>query len=70
MENNINANINSTDCIKSTTKLGETIYRNICSNETDTVPWGGGDWFLFGGLLLLPLLFLLFILSLIKMIFE
>lgn len=44
MEGNVTANINSADCIRSTTKFGETIYLNICNGQTHTVPWGGADW--------------------------
>lgn len=67
METNINANINNAECIKSTNKIGETVYQNICNGQLNTVPWGAADWaiiVLFGGMLLT------IIIGFIRMIFD
>ena len=42
--NNNDVNFNYIQCIKTETKFGETIYYNICNNETKSVPWGSADW--------------------------
>lgn len=42
------------ECVKATSKFGETIYHNICTGGTSVVPWGNADWALaivVGGLL-------------------
>lgn len=43
----INFNHNAAECIKSTSKIGETIYMNICNGSISSVPWGGADWIIF-----------------------
>lgn len=51
IEATINANLNQ--CIKHALNIGETVYTNICSGTTTTVPWGTMDWalgFLVGAL--------------------
>lgn len=41
---NATANLNRTDCIRSASKFGETVYHNICNGTVTTVEWGGADW--------------------------
>lgn len=42
MSNDVN--FNYSQCIKTEDKFGETIYYNICNNETKSVPWGSANW--------------------------
>ena len=40
----VNANLNSTQCLKETMNFGETIVRNICNGSTHAIPWGTMDY--------------------------
>lgn len=44
MEQTLNLNQNSTQCIKTISRFGEAVYQNICSGHAITVPWGSLDW--------------------------
>jgi hypothetical protein len=35
------------DTTKSTSHFGKTVYHDINTGKTYTVPWGGADWLLF-----------------------
>jgi hypothetical protein len=54
----INANINSAECIVSKTNFGSSTFVNICNGNETVVPWAFGDWVAFGtvGILLGALL--------------
>lgn len=63
---NATANLNRTDCIRSASKFGETVYHNICNGTVTTVEWGGADWALAFVLLALGIGFTLLILGMAK----
>jgi hypothetical protein len=42
--------------------MGQTIYQNICTGQTNTVPWGAADWTLAIFLMLLGFAFVAFLL--------
>jgi len=47
MPNDVNLNIDAqtlAQCLKSTTRFGETVYHNICTGGTNIIPWGSADW--------------------------
>lgn len=35
---------NYNDCIKEQNNIGETIYYNICDNQSYSIKWGSDDW--------------------------
>ena len=37
-------NIEFSQCVKSATHFGKTVYHNICTGATHDVPWGSVDW--------------------------
>ncbi len=37
-------NLNTAECIVSTTNLGSHVYHNICNGSQTIVYWGHGDW--------------------------
>jgi len=40
----INANINSAECMVQKTNLGSSTFVNICNGNEIIVPWAFGDW--------------------------
>jgi len=40
----ITLNQNAAECIHSISNIGNTVYQNICSGASATVPWGVADW--------------------------
>ena len=60
-------NFNYSECIKEQHNIGETIYHNICNNETNKITWGSDTWV---GVIMLFIIFVLIIIALIKGIFE
>lgn len=48
----VDANLNNSDCMHSKANLFSTTYYNICTNATATVPYGAGDLLLDGFLIL------------------
>lgn len=60
-------NFNYSECIKQQYNIGETIYHNICNNETTKITWGSDTWV---GVIMLFIIFVLVIIALIKGIFE
>jgi hypothetical protein len=60
-------NFNYNECIKQQDNIGETIYHNICTNETYKVSWGGDNW-IFG--VALFILIILMIIGLFKVVFD
>ena len=60
-------NFNYAECIKEKSNVGETIYYNICNNETYKITWGSDTWV---GVIMLFIIFVLIIIALIKGIFE
>lgn len=66
MENK-EVNFNYADCYKEQRNIGETIYHNICTNETYKISWGSDTWI---GVIMLFIIFLLVIIALIKFIFD
>lgn len=66
VDHNVTANLNNAECIKSSNRIGETIYYNICSGSTRAVPWGSMDWF---GAVFLALLILVCV-SVIVFVFR
>ena len=70
MENN-ELNFKYNECIKEQSNVGETIYHNICSNETYKIAWGSDTWV---GVIMVFIVVLLIILffttALIKFIFD
>lgn len=67
-------NINSAQCIRAESGIGETVYHNICNGATNTIPWGAADWVAFYSLVgfvgIISLLFLFMIGAMIKMMCE
>ena len=43
--------LNSSACIHSAMRWGETVYYNICTNATFIAPWGEVDWVVMVGIL-------------------
>ena len=35
---------NFSECIQKSTSIGSTVYYNVCTNTSTTVPWGSADW--------------------------
>lgn len=70
MENN-ELNFKYNECIKEKNNIGETIYHNICTNETYRITWGSDDWV---GVIMVFVIFLIIILflaiSLVRFIFD
>lgn len=58
---------NYSECIKEKNNIGETIYHNICTNETHKISWGSDTWI---GVVMLFIIFVLIIIALIKSIFD
>ena len=54
-------------CLKGTSKFGETIYKNICTGETYSVPAGQWDWIV---AIVLTLIGISFCLMLLKIVFD
>jgi hypothetical protein len=44
MEQNINLSHNTTECLKTVTRLGHTEYHNICNGQVVTLDWGLSGW--------------------------
>lgn len=65
---NATANLNRTDCIRSASKFGETVYHNICNGTVSTVEWGSADWAVAIILTTLAIAFVLLILGFAKMV--
>lgn len=67
-------NLNSAECIRTESGIGETVYHNICNGATNTVPWGDADWVGFYSLVgfvgVIILLFIIMIGAMIKMMFD
>ena len=40
----IAANLNDSTCIQSANYIGHTLYVNICTHSSVSVPWGNSDW--------------------------
>ena len=40
----VDANLNSTQCLKSMEHWGETIVHNVCKGTQQTLEWGFWDW--------------------------
>ena len=70
MENN-ELNFKYNECIKKQSNVGETIYHNICSDETYRISWGSDTWI---GVVMLFIFFSIIILflaiALIRFIFD
>lgn len=60
-------NFNYAECIKEKHDVGETIYYDICNNETHKIKWGSDTWI---GVIVLFIIFVLVIIALIKFIFD
>lgn len=41
------------DCLKAVRNFGETVYMDVCSNTSYSVPWGTMDWIAFSALALI-----------------
>jgi hypothetical protein len=37
-------NLEFSQCVKSATHFGKTVYHNLCTGTVNEVPWGGVDW--------------------------
>jgi len=48
-EHSVTLKQNTAACIHSAAHWGETVYHNICSGTTYTMPWGSVDYWLIGG---------------------
>lgn len=46
--NNINLQNNQSTCIQTQNQITGTTYVNICTNQRTFVPYGTGDWLMFG----------------------
>lgn len=57
-------------CLKTTSKFGETVYTNICTGQSYAIPMGGLDWLLVIGTLLLGVTFILVLLAMLKSLFD
>ena len=44
MEQTVNANLNSAQCIQTAMSFGYTTYTNICSGAVHVVQWGSVDY--------------------------
>jgi preprotein translocase subunit SecE len=55
-------NFNYAECIKERNNIGETIYYNICNNETKKISWGSMEW---GGTIMIFILIILLLLALL-----
>ena len=62
----MNFNVNSAECIKEYQKLGETVYRNICTGQEMTIPWGIDGWFVGSIVVCLIVLLVIFITMMFK----
>ena len=60
-------NFNHSECIKEENNVGETIYYNICNNETHKIKWGSDTWI---GVIMVFIVVVLFIILLIKEILD
>ena len=60
-------NFNYSECIKEQNNIGETIYHNICNNETNKITWGSDTWV---GIIMVFIIFILVIIALIKFILD
>ena len=60
-------NFNYSECIKEENNVGETIYYNICNNETHKIKWGSDTWI---GVIMAFIVVVLFIILLIKLILD
>jgi hypothetical protein len=54
-------------CLKSTTKFGETVYTNICNGQTYSIPMGAMDLV---GFLILIAIGLSVIILMLKLVFD
>ena len=45
----VTLNQNIAECLRSTSHIGGTTVRNICSGVDTYVPWGSMDWVVVGG---------------------
>jgi preprotein translocase subunit SecE len=60
-------NFNYAECIKEKNNVGETIYYNICNNETHKIKWGSDTWI---GVIVAFIIVMLVITALIRFIFD
>lgn len=60
-------NFNYSECIKEENNVGETIYYNICNNETHKIKWGSDTWI---GVIMVFIVVVLFIILLVKLILD
>ena len=58
---------NYNECIKEQNNIGETIYYNICDNQSYSVKWGSDDWI---GYSFIFIIFIFFIILCIICIIE
>lgn len=66
MDNNINLNNKTSDCIKSTEHFGHTTYVNICDGSTYQRQWGLGDWGIAGAFAIIAIVAVVLVVGLIK----
>lgn len=60
MEQTLNLNHNSAECIKSAARLTGTFYQNICNGQTSFVPYGVWDYVIGGSFIAFLIAFTLF----------
>lgn len=60
-------NFTYSECIKKENNVGETIYYNICNNETHKIKWGSDTWI---GVIMVFIVVTLFIILLVKLILD
>lgn len=70
MKNN-EMNFNYNECIKEQSNIGETIYHNVCTNETYSIKWGSDTWVgIVFATTIVVLFIIILIVALIKFIFD
>ena len=73
VENTHNLNIDAktlSQCLKSTSNFGNTVYNNICTGESSVVNWGGVDWAFCIFLILLGLGVLIFAVAFSRFLWD
>lgn len=60
-------NFNYSECIKEQHNIGETIYHNVCNNETYNMSWGSDTWV---GIIMAFIICVLIVIVLIKFILD
>jgi hypothetical protein len=63
-------NFNYSECVKSWDSVGITHYKNICTSEEQSIPWGVTGYIVFGGVIMFILLIILLITYFIKDLFT